>query len=201
MSSRSAELHAWRFLVDERWISAAISMRTRTPRLNARDDAPCTSTDLASRASRQSRRSTDTGEADGTQSEPGARAPNAVPEVPLIAPRNRVAHPPQLPGRTRTRRAVLSHRPAGGSRDIVRAIHTRAALRARRLRSDTNRASAGAYGRDATCSRRRRIHGDARKSASVRSLLRWLHEKQAKTRLLKPSVPPRHFGTRWSTVR
>jgi hypothetical protein len=26
MSSHSAELHAWRFLVDERWISAAISI-------------------------------------------------------------------------------------------------------------------------------------------------------------------------------
>ena len=29
MSSHSAELHAWRFLVDERWISAAIIEHAR----------------------------------------------------------------------------------------------------------------------------------------------------------------------------
>ena len=63
------------------------------------------------------------------------------------------------------------------------------------------RGSADAYGSDATCSRRRRSHDESRKSSSDRSLLRWLHEKHAKTRLLKPSVPPRLLGTRWSTVR
>jgi hypothetical protein len=39
MSSHSAELHTWRFPVDEHWIPAANSIE-RTPRVNARDDPP-----------------------------------------------------------------------------------------------------------------------------------------------------------------
>jgi hypothetical protein len=55
MSSRSAQLHAWRFPINERWICAATSIEPRTPRLG-RDGAEPVRWDRLCRAARQAER-------------------------------------------------------------------------------------------------------------------------------------------------